>query len=67
MRARLRRRAELCRVQSRCLADQGRWRAACPVVRRCEAEGGAAGPGGGGDGGRSLARRGPGPGETKAQ
>lgn len=53
-------------MQSRCLADQGRWRAACPVVRRCEAEGGAAGPGGGGDGGRSLARRGPGPGETKA-
>lgn len=35
-------------MQSRCLADQGRWRAACPVVRRCEAEGGAAGPGGGG-------------------
>lgn len=58
--------AEVCRVQSRCLADQGRWRAACPMVGRCEAEGGAAGPGGL-RGGRSLARLGPGPGETKTR
>jgi len=46
VRVRLGRRAELCRVQGRCLADQGRWRAARPVVRRCEAEGGAAWLGG---------------------
>lgn len=55
MRARLRRRAELRRVQSGCLAAQGRWRAACPVVRHCEAEGGAAVRPGGGGGGHSHA------------